>query len=310
MPDRAFREFLRARGVQCHLSQRDVSWRGHRPSSLFSRLFVRAVEPSNAYIGSDALDRQRRALADTDAHCGEAVAAAAPLELERDGAREARARHAERMAERDRAAIRIDMAGIIRKPEPAQAGKRLRGERLVELDNVEARWLELQPFGQFADRRDRAHAHHARRDAGGRVAENAGDRREPMRFRGLARGDDERRRAVVDAGGVACGYAAALAHDPDELRQRLERRVGARMLVARDPGHAPFAILDLDWENFRVERPLRLSRRGPLLRALRERVLVGARDLVLVSDVLGRLGHRIDAIELFHRWIDETPADG
>ena len=31
---------------------------------------------------------------------------------------------------------------------------------------------------------------------------------------------------------------------------------------------------------------------------------------MLVSDVLGRLGHRIDAIELFHRRIDETPADG
>src|ERR1700677_237971 len=37
-------ELLRARGVQRHLSQRDVRGRGHEPSSLFSRLFARAVE--------------------------------------------------------------------------------------------------------------------------------------------------------------------------------------------------------------------------------------------------------------------------
>src|ERR1700722_20344920 len=43
VPDGAFREFLRAGGVQRDLAQRGVNWRGHRPSSLFSRL-VRAVE--------------------------------------------------------------------------------------------------------------------------------------------------------------------------------------------------------------------------------------------------------------------------
>ena len=77
-----------------------------------------------------------------------------------------------------------------------------------------------------------------------------------------------------------------------------------------DAGHAAFAVLDLDRDNFLVERPLRLGRRGPLLRAQRERVLVRARDLVFVGDVLGRLGHRIDAVELFHHRIDEAPADG
>ena len=62
---------------------------------------MRAVKPSNVYIGSDAFERQRRALADADAHRRERVAAAAPLELERGRAGEPRARHAERMAERD-----------------------------------------------------------------------------------------------------------------------------------------------------------------------------------------------------------------
>ena len=74
---------------------------------------------------------------------------------------------------------------------------------------------------------------------------------------------------------------------------------GCSSLATR--GHVSFAVLDLDRDDFLVERPLRLGRRSALLRAQRERVLVGAGDLVLVSDVLGRLRHRIDAIKLFHR---------
>ena len=42
------------------------------------------------------------------------------------------------MAERDRPAVRIDVVGIVLEPEAAQAGEGLRGERLIELDDVEA----------------------------------------------------------------------------------------------------------------------------------------------------------------------------
>ena len=106
--------FLRARGVQGNFGQRNIVCRGRR--FLFSSLAsarLAAVEPINLYIGSDALERQRRALADADAHRRKRVAAAAPLKLERSGACDARARHAERMAERDRPAVRIDMVGIV-----------------------------------------------------------------------------------------------------------------------------------------------------------------------------------------------------
>ena len=53
------------------------------------------------------------------------------------GERKPRARHAERMAKRDRAAVRIDVLGIIGKAKLTQAGQRLRRERLVELDHIE-----------------------------------------------------------------------------------------------------------------------------------------------------------------------------
>src|SRR5208337_5168567 len=112
---------------------------------------------------SDALERERGALTDADAHRGEPGASAATLELERGGAGDAGPRHAERMAERDRPAVRIDVLGVVLEAEPAQASERLRGESLVELDDVEALGRKLQPLAQLLDRRDRAHAHHPRR---------------------------------------------------------------------------------------------------------------------------------------------------
>jgi len=49
---------------------------------------------------------------------------------------------------------------------------------------------------------------------------------------------------------------------------------------------------------------------GPLLRADRERVLIGARHLEFLGDVLAGLGHRIDAILRLHQRVNEAPADG
>ena len=96
---------------------------------------------------------------------------------------------------------------------------------------------------------------------------------------------------------------------PPQLGQRLERRVGARMLVLATPVTLPLRSLISTATISSSNVALRLRRRGALLRAQRERVLVGARDLVFVGDVLGRLRHRIDAVELLHQRIDEAPAD-
>ena len=79
------------------------------------------------------------------------------------GQREPRARHAQRMAERDGAAMGIDLLGIVGEAELAQAGERLRGEGLVELDHIEVADLEPEPLHQLAGRRHRADAHDARR---------------------------------------------------------------------------------------------------------------------------------------------------
>src|SRR5579862_9612900 len=73
------------------------------------------------------------ALADADAECGEAEAAAAGVQLVREPGEDPPARRAQRMADRDRAAANVDQLGVELRPR-ANAGQRLRRERLVELD--------------------------------------------------------------------------------------------------------------------------------------------------------------------------------
>ena len=57
------------------------------------------------------------------------------------------------------------------------------------------------------------------------------------------------------------------------------------------------------------EAAVRLRRGGAALAFDRERVLVLAADLIVLGDILGRLGHRIDAELLLHQLVDEAPAD-
>src|SRR5690348_9328 len=68
------------------------------------------------------LDRQRQALADAHAQGRNRTPAALLLELMGRCQSETRTRHAERMAERDRATVRIDVRGIVLEAELAQAG--------------------------------------------------------------------------------------------------------------------------------------------------------------------------------------------
>src|SRR5262249_22212933 len=93
-----------------------------RPTTRASVLAVRLEEP-------------RGALAAADAHRHHAVARLAPEQLVGDGANHARARHAERMADRDRAAVDVELRGI--DAQAIAAVDHLRGEGLVELPHVD-----------------------------------------------------------------------------------------------------------------------------------------------------------------------------
>src|SRR6185312_14214682 len=114
---------------------------------------------------SDTLDDHGDSLADADAHGAEGVAAFGALQLIDGGREEPCAACAERMAEGNSAALRIDAWVVVGNVQLAKHREALGGESFVQLDDVDL--IERQSrFGEHAPGGgDRAHSHHARRDA-------------------------------------------------------------------------------------------------------------------------------------------------
>src|SRR5437867_2071431 len=88
----------------------------------------------------DALEHRRNALPAADAERREPVALLALAQLVHEREREARARRAERMAKRDRAAVHVRLLAV--EAEIFLHGEVLRGEGLVDLDEIHVGDLE------------------------------------------------------------------------------------------------------------------------------------------------------------------------
>src|SRR4029077_18066074 len=99
------------------------------------------------------------------AHRDERVFSAGALQLAGRGQGDARAGGAERVADRDGAAIRVDPAVGEIDFEAAQAGQDLRRERLVDLDHVDVLQRQAGALQRLFRGRHRAEAHYARLDA-------------------------------------------------------------------------------------------------------------------------------------------------
>src|SRR5262249_6616937 len=84
---------------------------------------------------SEALDDARDRLAEADAHARDAVALVPPLELVQQRRSHARAGRAEGMAERDAAAVRVDVGAAFLEPRVVCELQHDRRERLVDLDD-------------------------------------------------------------------------------------------------------------------------------------------------------------------------------
>ena len=136
------------------------------------------------------------------------------------------------MAERDRAAVDVDLVAI--EAQLLLAREVLRREGLVDLDQVEIVERQLRALERLADRRRRAHAHQRRLDADRRPRHDAAERLRAARLRGILAGDHQRRRAVDDAAGVAGRHDAVLLEHRRQLRQDLHRRLGPHVIVLLD----------------------------------------------------------------------------
>ena len=113
------------------------------------------------FTGSDPLDNAGGAHAGTDAHRHHAVLAAGTLQAMRDGGDPDGAGGAERMAEGNGAAERIDLGRI--DAEFLHHRQRLGGEGFVQLDPVEVVLLDADLGQYLRDGGNRADAHDFRR---------------------------------------------------------------------------------------------------------------------------------------------------
>src|SRR6266480_1069863 len=130
----------------------------------------------------DAGDR----LAEADAHRGDAVTRLASLELGDERRGDARTGRAERMPERDAAAVRVHVAGLPALAELCvlQELEHDRRERLVHLDHRHVVPRETRPGERALAGLGIPVQHHVRVDAGDAEAEEARARLEPE-LRGL-----------------------------------------------------------------------------------------------------------------------------
>ena len=86
-------------------------------------------------------------------------------------------------------------------------------------------------------------------------------------------------------------HGPSFAEHGGELRQILERRVRARVLVRGDEALLSLPILDCDRGDLAIEAPFRDRGGGPVLALERESVLLLATDLVEVSKLLRGFPH-------------------
>src|SRR6478672_6680158 len=81
-------------------------------------------------------ERERDALADADAHRREGALATVPMKLLRGRQRKPGPRHAERMAKRDRPAVRVHAWIVVGDSKLPKYGQALSGEGFVQFDHV------------------------------------------------------------------------------------------------------------------------------------------------------------------------------
>src|SRR5215203_1725796 len=256
------------------------TWEIKRPIARASPSRARATSSSADSALRDTHD-QCVALAAATAKCGRTGAAAAALELEREVKDDAGAGHADRVAERDRAAVDVDLV----RGDAELLGRRDADGRegLVELDEVEVgggdafllQCLGGRRCGLELQARVGAGNHGVRTDLG-EVVETE------LLGLGLAHHDDGAG-AVGDLRGRAGGDGAVLG-DRAEAGERLDGGVGAE---GRD-GHR---------HDLLVEQAILLSRGRALVRLGREGVLL------LTGEVVGR---RVAGVgEADHRLLGE-----
>src|SRR5262245_34919812 len=236
----------------------------------------------------DALDQRARAEPAAATHRHEADLLVGALELVQQRRDQAGAGRAERVPERDRAAVHIDAVHVGLQLAPP--GRDDRREGLVDLDQIDV--VDLHPVAveQLLRRRDGTGEHDHGVDADGGLVDDPRTRLEAERLRLLALHQQHGGGSVRDLRRVAGGDLAVLLEGGLQLRERLQAGVGPDALIG-DVGVA----VDGERDDLALEAALLSRLVGELVGPQADLVELGAGDLPLVGDHLGRnaLGHQV-----------------
>src|SRR5439155_11215078 len=226
-------------------------------------------------------DDQRVSLPTTAAQRRRADAQAAALQLVREGQDQARAAGADRVSQRDGAAVDVD-AVLVDRQHPRRI-QRHRGERLVDLDQVEVVNFEAGLLQRVAQGQGR-HCVQPRVPVGAHAVGDDLDQRLGAKLpRTLLRHDDDGGRTVRDLRRVAGGDRPVLLERRRELAQRFDSRLGTYALIAIELEHRNHLVLQ--------RSAVRPRAGGTLVRTRGPCVLVLAAQLELLVDLIRALAH-------------------
>ncbi len=201
------------------------------------------------------------------------------------------------MSESDGAAVDVDLVEV--EAEFAGDGDGGDGEGFVDLVEID---FVLAPSGflpELANGVHRGHHDPRRIQSAGGLGDNAGERLLAKLLRHARAGDDQGRRAVVHAGCVAGGHGAVLLERGFELAQDFDGRVLARAFVLLEQDHLALLLAgNFDGNDLVLEAALLDRRDGLAMRVDGVLVLLLARDLVFVGDVLAGVAHVIVVVDV------------
>src|SRR5260370_28760667 len=152
------------------------------------------------------------------------------LECVEKRGRDPRARAANRVSERNRAAVDVELRAI--EMQLAIACEHLRRERLIQFDQIDIRERNAGVAQESLRRRNRSDAHDFRVDAGLCVSDDARHRLQSMLRHRFLRRHQHRRRSVGHSGGIAGMYRSFLAKHRRQFRERSELGVESRVFIA------------------------------------------------------------------------------
>ena len=205
-----------------------------------------------------------------------------------EGAEQARAAAAERMTERDGAAV--DVEPVQRHFEIVRAREGLNGEGLVDLPQVDLARFELRPRQRLLHRGDGAETHRAWVHAGRRVGHPARLGPQPEEIDGARGGDQHDGGAVIQGRGVARGHCAAGPKRGAQFSEPLQGGVRTWTFVTRHH-HGARLLLGGDRHDLALEAARVPCRQRALVRRQREGVLGFARDRVCFMQIFGGFAH-------------------